>query len=181
LYHSQVYLISTFQNGVENKPLSEDARLFEGKLREDNMNINEQLDQLLGDLGVEMEHPAYHNPQEEDSLPEVSIFQSSRDHYGVFYRLDIIDQAPQLRIIVPLDNGPLKMEVYLVKMSDSLPLNNCFAGIAAYSGSSAFERGREAGLQHLLYAVAEMMKQLFWSGDLDSMTFSPEIEVLRLI
>jgi hypothetical protein len=36
-------------------------------------------------------------------------------------------------------------------------------------------------LQHLLYAAAEMMKQLFWSGDLDSMTFPPEIEVRRLV
>ncbi len=144
------------------------------------MNINEQLGKLLADLGVEMEHPADHHPQE-DSLPEVSIFQSSRDHYGVFYRLDIIDQAPQLRIIVPIDNGPLKMEVYLVQMSERLPINAWFAGIASHNGSPAFERGREAALQHLLYAVAEMMKQLFWSGDLDSMTFPPEIDVQRLI
>jgi hypothetical protein len=146
------------------------------------MNINEQLGKLLEDLGVEMEHPTYHHSQEnEDSLPEVSIFQSSRDHYGVFYRLDIIDQTPQLRIIVPIDNGPLKMEVYLVKMSESLPVNTWFAGITSYSGSTAFEREREAALQHLLYAVAELMKQLFWSGDLDGMTFPPEIEVQRLI
>ena len=145
------------------------------------MNINEQLGKLLEDLGVEMEYPTYHRSRDEDSLPEVSIFQSSRDHYGVFYRLDIIDQTPQLRIIVPIDNGPLKMEVYLVKVSEKLPLNAWFAGITSHSGSAAFERGREATLQHLLYAVAEMMKQLFWSGDLDSMTFPPEIEVQRLI
>jgi hypothetical protein len=145
------------------------------------MNINEQLGKLLEDLGVEMEHPTYHHAGDEDSLPEVSIFQSSRDHYGVFYRLDIIDQTPQLRIIVPIDNGPLKMEVYLVKISDKLSLNAWFAGITTHNGSAAFERGREATLQHLLYAVAEMMKQLFWSGDLDSMTFPPEIEVQRLI
>lgn len=144
------------------------------------MNINEQLGKILADLGVEMEHPADHRHQE-DSLPEVSIFQSSRDHYGVFYRLDIIDQMPQLRIIVPIDNGPLKMEVYLVQMSERLPINSWFAGIASHNGSTAFERGREAALQHLLYAVAEMMKQLFWSGDLDSMTFPPEIDVQRLI
>src|SRR5579883_946254 len=144
------------------------------------MNINEQLGKLLADLGVEMEHPADHYAQE-DSLPEISIFQSSRDHYGVFYRLDIIDQTPQLRIIVPIDNGPLKMEVYLVQMSSRLPLNTWFAGVTSYEGSPAFERGREASLQHLLYAVAEMMKQLFWSGDLDSMIFPPEIEVQRLI
>jgi len=144
------------------------------------MNINEQLGKLLADLGVEMEHPADHHPQD-DALPEVSIFQSSRDHYGVFYRLDMIDQTPQLRIIVPIDNGPLKMEIYLVQMSKQLPLNDWFAGVASHTGSSAFERGREAALQHLLYAVAEMMKQLFWSGDLDSMTFPSEIDVQRLI
>ena len=144
------------------------------------MNINEQLGKLLEDLGVEMEHPT-DRPFQEDSLPEVSIFQSSRDHYGVFYRLDMIDQTPQLRIIVPIDNGPLKMEIYLVRMSEQLPINAWFAGIAAHAGSQAFERGREAALQHLLYAVAEMMKQLFWAGDLDGMTFPPEIDVQRLI
>lgn len=143
------------------------------------MNINEQVGKLLEDLGVEMEHLPYHQSQDEDSLPEISIFQSSREHYGVFYRLDMVEQMPQLRIIVPVDNGPLKMEVYLVKMSDRLPLS--LAGTASYSGSAAFERGREATMQHLLYAVAEMLKQLFWSGDLDSMIFPPEIEVQRLI
>jgi len=145
------------------------------------MNINEQLGKLLEDLGVEMEHPNDRHQDDENSLPEVSIFQSSRDHYGVFYRLDIIDQTPQLRIIVPIDNGPLKMEVYLVQMSEHLPLNNWFAGIASHRGSPAFERGREATLQHLLYAIAEMLKQLFWSGDLDSMSFPPEIGVQRLV
>jgi hypothetical protein len=146
------------------------------------MNIHEQLGKLLEDLGVEMEHSTDHGPQnQEDSLPEVSIFQSSRDHYGVFYRLDIIDQTPQLRIIVPVDNGQLKMEVYLVQMSELLPLNHWFAGVAAHQGSPAFERGRDAALQHLLYAVAEMLKQLFWSGDLDSMSFPPEITAQRLL
>ncbi len=144
------------------------------------MNVNEQIGKLLADLGVEMEQPADKRPQE-DSVPEVSVFQSSRDHYGVFYRLDVIEQVPQLRIIVPIDNGPLKMEVYQVQMSTQLPINPWFAGVSSYSGSSSFERGREAALQHLLYAVSEMMKQLFWSGDLDGMTFPSEIEVKRLI
>lgn len=146
------------------------------------MNINEQLGKILEDLGVEMEHSTDHRSQkQEDSLPEISIFQSSRDHYGVFYRLDIIDQTPQLRVIMPVDNGPLKMEIYLVQMSARLPLNEWFAGVTSYQGSPAFERGREASLQHLLYAVAEMMKQLFWSGDLDSLSFPAEIDVQRLI
>ena len=148
------------------------------------MNINEQLEDFLANLGVEMEH----NPQERNefndddiALPEVSIFQASRDHYGVFYRLDIIDSIPQLRIMVPVEHGAVKMEMYLVRMSSRLPLNTWFSGVATYKGSIPFEKGREAALQHLLYAVAEMMKQLFWSGDLNAMTFPPEIDVCRVL
>ncbi len=145
------------------------------------MNINEQLEKILADLGVEMEYAEHEQHYDENSVPEVSIFQSSRDHYGVFYRLDIVDQMPQLRIMVPVENGALKVELYLVRLSMKTPLNSWFTGIASYRGSQAFERGREGTLQHLLYAVAEMMKQLFWSGDLDSMYFPPEIEVQRLV
>ena len=144
------------------------------------MNINEQLEKILADLGVEMEYAEYEQ-HDENSLPEVSIFQSSRDHYGVFYRLDIIDQLPQLRIMVPIENGALKVEIYLVCLSMEILFPKWFTGIASYHGSQAFEQGREGALQHLLYAVAEMMKQLFWSGDLDSMRFPPEIDVKRLI
>ena len=144
------------------------------------MNIHEQLEKILADLGVEMDYAEREQP-EEHSIPEVSIFQSSRDHYGVFYRLDIIDHVPQLRIMVPIENGLLKVEIYLVRFSMQTPFHSWFSGIAAYHGSSAFEHGREPALQHLLYAAAEIMKQLFWSGDLDSMSFPGEIDVQRLL
>ncbi len=144
------------------------------------MNIDEQLESFLANLGVEMERPK-HEQYDENSIPEVSIFQASRDHYGVFYRLDIIEQTPQLRIIVPVENGTLKMEIYLVRMSEQSPLNDWFSSLAIYQGSPAFERTREAAEQHLLYAVAEIMKQLFWAGDLGSMRFPPEIDVCRLM
>src|SRR2546430_10814876 len=146
------------------------------------MNIDEQLENFLAGLGVEMEYNSQESQYNDDaSIPEVSIFQASRDHYGVFYRLDIIDSMPQLRILVPIEHGAVKMEMYLVRMSSSLPLNAWFSGIATYHGSIAFEKGREAALQHLLYAVAEMMKQLFWSGDLNAMTFPPELDVCRIL
>ncbi len=144
------------------------------------MNIHEQLEKILADLGVEMDYAEREQPNEH-SIPEVSIFQSSRDHYGVFYRLDIIDHVPQLRVMVPIENGLLKVEIYLVRFSMQTPFHNWFSGIAAYRGSSAFEHGREPALQHLLYAAAEIMKQLFWSGDLDSMSFPGEIDVQRLL
>lgn len=144
------------------------------------MNINRQLEDFLAGLGVEMER-AEQEHFAEDSLPELSIFQSSRDHYGVFYRLDVVDRLPELRIMVPVDYGEVKLEMYLVRMSKLTSTNAWFSGMAAFRGSPAFERGREAALQHMLYAVAEIMKQLFWSGDLDALQFPPEIQVTPLI
>ena len=116
-----------------------------------------------------------------DSSPEISIFQASRDHYGVFYRLDIIEQKPELRIMVPTDKGDAKMEIYLVRLSERSPLNASFINVSAYEGSNPYEQSREATLQHLLYAVAEMMKQLFWAGDVQGLAFPPEIEVYPIL
>ena len=140
------------------------------------MNIDEQFESLLANLGVEMERPE-EKDYNGDAVPEVSIFQASRDHYGVFYRLDIIDSKPELRIMVPVDKGDTKMDIYLVRLSERTPLNACFINMAGYEGSAPYEQNREATLQHLLYAVAEMMKQLFWAGDLQYMNFPGEIEV----
>ncbi len=146
------------------------------------MNIHEQLEHFLADLGVEMEyrHPDA-NADDDSSLPEVSIFQSSRDHYGVFYRLDIINARPELRVMVPIDQGKAKMEMYRVQLCSSMSLAGMFSDLAGYIGSAAFEKGREAAKQHLLYALAEVMKQLFWAGDIDELRFPHEIEVERLM
>src|SRR2546421_12822986 len=97
------------------------------------MNIHEQLENFLETLGVEMEYKSQdsHEHFNDDSIPEISIFQASRDHYGVFYRLDIIDAIPQLRVMVPIEYGLVKMEMYLVRMSSSLPLNGWFSGLAS--------------------------------------------------
>lgn len=143
------------------------------------MNLNEQFEDFLANLGVEMERPVENYDHE--AIPEVSIFQSSRDHYGVFYRLDIIERRPELRIMVPVDKGEAKVDIYLVRLSERTPLNTAFERMGQYEGSAAYEHGREAALQHLLYGVAEMMKQLFWAGDLQRMIFPSEIEVLPVL
>jgi hypothetical protein len=90
------------------------------------MNIEEQFDHFLTELGVEMERPEDKRSYNSDSIPEVSIFQASRDHYGVFYRLDLIDQQPELRIMIPVDRGDAKMDIYLVRLSNQTPLNESF-------------------------------------------------------
>ncbi len=147
------------------------------------MNIHEQIDSFLAELGVAMERPQElsSQPYEGDSMPEISIFQASRDHYGVFYRLDIINQMPELRIMMPVEQGEVKMNIYLVRLNQRFPLAASFASVSAYEGSESYEQGRESALQHLLYATAEMMKHLFWSGDLTQMRFPGEIEVLPLL
>ncbi|GCE47734.1 hypothetical protein EI42_05137 [Thermosporothrix hazakensis] len=145
------------------------------------MNLNEQFEEFLARLGVEMERPEESYYSSGDTTPEVSIFQASRDHYGVFYRLDIVEQKPELRVMVPVDRGDIKVEIYLVRLSERMPLNAYFRDLTVYTGSAAYERNREAALQHMLYAVAEMMKQLFWQGDMQTLSFPEEIDVYPLL
>ena len=144
------------------------------------MNLDEQFEDFLAELGVEMER-TNNQHYNGDSVPEITIHQASRDHYGVFYRLDILNQRPELRVMLPVEKGDLKTDMYLVRLSDRTPLNMLFGIMSAYEGSPEYEQGRDATLQHLLYATAEMMKQLFWAGDLQMMRFPAEIEVFPLL
>src|SRR5215469_14526809 len=117
------------------------------------MNLHEQFEDFLAELGVEMEH-SEDTQYNGDVIPEITIHQTSRDHYGVFYRLDLLDQRPELRIMLPADKGLLKTDIYLVRLSEHTPLNMLFGAISAYEGSPEYEQGRDATLQHLLYAAA---------------------------
>src|SRR5216684_4155096 len=123
--------ISVFWWSDENRKVKLTGAIHQCMSRKEDrqMNINEQFEDFLAELGVEMEQPI-ENQFSGDSLPEISIFQASRDHYGVFYRLDIIDSMPQLRIMVPVEHGLMKMEMYLVRMSSRLPLNAWFSGVS---------------------------------------------------
>ncbi|HEX6797906.1 MAG TPA: hypothetical protein VF116_09370 [Ktedonobacterales bacterium] len=113
--------------------------------------------------------------------PEVSLFQTSREHYGVFYRLDLVAALPHLRIFMPDDEGALKMRCYLVRAAPHTPLHDWFVRAREHDGSPAYEDARDAARQHLLFATGELMKRLFWGGDIERMSFPAEIEVLRLV
>jgi hypothetical protein len=115
-----------------------------------------------------------------EATADMSLFQTSREHYGVFYRLDLVEGVPQLRIFLPEESGTLKMRCYFVRAATSSPLHQWFATDRAHAGSAAYEDAREAGQQHLLFAAGELMKKLFWSGNVERMLFAPEIEVVRL-
>jgi hypothetical protein len=114
------------------------------------------------------------------AVAALSLFQTSREHYGVFYRVDLTQGVPHLRIYMPEDEGTLKMRCYLVRAAHNTPLHEWFLTARAHEGSPAFEEARDSAQQHLLFAAGELMKRLFWSGDVDTMQFPLEIAVVRI-
>jgi hypothetical protein len=116
-----------------------------------------------------------------DAPSELSLFQTSREHYGVFYRLDLSQGVPHLRIFLPDEDGCLKMGCYLVRAAQSTPLHQWFVSTREHAGSDAYNEIRDTAHQHLLFAAGELMKRLFWTGSIEEMSFPSEIEVLRLI
>jgi hypothetical protein len=119
---------------------------------------------------------------EDDALAqaELSLFQTSREHYGVFYRLDLVSGAPHLRIFAPDEEGALKMRCYLVRPALGAPMREWFDSTRYHEGSEAFGESRETIEQHLLFAAGETLKRLFWSGEPERMRFPDEIDVDRV-
>jgi hypothetical protein len=115
------------------------------------------------------------------ALAEMSLFQTSREHYGVFYRLDLVAGSPQLRVYAPDEEGALKMRCYLVRPSTQSPLRTWFMATRSHDGSAAYEEMRETTEQHLLFAAGETLKRLFWAGEHEEQRFPTEIAVQRLV
>jgi hypothetical protein len=140
--------------------------------------------------GGERQRPVNHDnwlddwgdePDRDEAAPaELSLFQTSREHYGVFYRLDLVAGAPQLRVFAPDEEGALKMRCYLVRPVEGAPVRDWFRATRAHGGSEAYSTGRETIEQHLLFAAGEALKRLFWAGEPDHMRFPEEIAVRRV-
>jgi hypothetical protein len=120
---------------------------------------------------------------DEDALApaELSLFQTSREHYGVFYRLDLVAGAPQLRIFTPAEDSALKMRCYLVRPNIGTPVREWFLATRAHDGSAAYDEMRDTAEQHLLFAAGEALKRLFWAGEPELMSFPEEIDVTQLV
>ena len=128
---------------------------------------------------------AYQHPgdwEDDDAMAqaELSLFQTSREHYGVFYRLDLVGGAPHLRVFAPDEESALKMRCYLVRPAIGAPVRDWFLTTRTHHGSEAFGESRETIEQHLLFAAGEALKRLFWSGEPERMRFPWEIEVERV-
>jgi hypothetical protein len=168
--------------GVELGPADELGTNTEDSLLEERYDTQEQEHARTGKARHQAEQTA---PGELLAYlaiaPDMSLFQASREHYGVYYRLDLMDDMPQLRIFIPDDTGPVKMRCYAICPASASPLRAWFTTTGAHSGSDAYDDTLDATRQHLLFAAGELMKRLFWSGDMESMRFPSEIEVLRLM
>ncbi len=169
------------------------------------MNLDEQLAEIFGRLGVVMEVSDAEEIALDDSahfdasrhvgdsvrsdattpapdtqaIAEMTLFQTSREHYGVFYRLDLIGGLPSLRIFSPDEQNALRMRCHLVRPSESSPLRAWFTSTRAHSGSATYDETRETTEQHLLFAAGESLKRLYWSAEHED-AYAPEIEVVRL-
>src|SRR5262249_16420562 len=104
------------------------------------MNLDEQLRALLAGLGVEMEQPTdssfddEEQPEEEHQPSAITLFQASKEHHGVFYRIDLVGFCPQLRIFLPSEEGLVKMIGYLVTPSERSPMLRWFELLADHQG-----------------------------------------------
>ena len=166
------------------------------------MTLDDELNELLAGLGVVLEDAPLSEPghsldgddeptgasepesDEQDdaaALSDLCLFQTSRDHYGVFYRLDLIDGGPQLRVFMPDERGRIKMRCFLVRPTAFAPVSTWFVATQEHGGSEAFDDAREATQQHLLFAAGELLKRLFWAGEPETMCFPAEIAVRRLV
>ncbi len=143
------------------------------------MDLDALLAEVLAPLGVVMEDatdPAAAPEPIDSGDPVCTIFQTSREHYGVFYRLDLIDGQPELRIFMPSDLPPVRMIAFRVRPAPHSDLPRWFAHLE----TPEMVGDPTAAYNHLLFACGEILKNLFWMGNPDALEFPEGIAVTRL-
>jgi hypothetical protein len=136
--------------------------------------------EFLRSLGVEMEGHERHAPPLVHAEPVITMLQRSRDHEAL-YRVDLIEARPQLLVLLPSNQAPLRFHFYLVELSESHPLGDVLERLISYQqGSEGFEQNRGFAEWQLLYAIVETMKVLFWAG-LETSQFPHEITVQKIL
>ena len=136
----------------------------------------DELDQLLRQLGVRQEHT------EAEDVADFVLLHASARHPGINYRLELVGATPHLYVFIPADEGLCRLHIYHVLLADDAFLAHLFALYMAHQGGSpAFQEVEGACTYQLFLALAEIMKALFWKGDLAEVRFPTEIEVKRLL
>jgi len=146
------------------------------------VDLDALLAEVLAPLGVVMENEADAQAmpterEEAEGEPTCTMFQTSREHYGVFYRLDLVGGVPELRIFMPADTFPARMSGYRVRPSLDSDLPRWFGRLS----DNDMVGDSHAAYNHVLFACGEILKNLFWSGNADTLTFPDGLIVSRLI
>lgn len=133
--------------------------------------------EFLRSLGVEWESnntsPAF--PEE----PLVTVLQRAGEHEA-FYRIDWLEKTgPELLVLLPNNQTPLKFHFYRVQLSETYPLVDMLSRLLEYQGSEGFEQKRAVSEWHILSALVETMKALFWEG-YETSRFPSEIIVEKI-
>ncbi len=135
---------------------------------------------FLRGLGVEMEDSETQAVPTLSCEPTFTLLQHSRDHEA-FYRVDLIDDTkPELLVLLPTHDNPLRFHFYLVQPSSTHPLFGSLDRVAANRQRSAMEQIQEVVEWHTLQAIIETMKALVWAG-LETAQFPDEIVVYKIL
>ncbi len=134
--------------------------------------------EFLRSLGVEMESNDTHTAQDLPEEPITTLLQRSHDHKAL-YRVDFLETGPELLVLLPNNQAPLKFHFYLVQLSATHPLGDAFIRLVNYQGSESFEQRREVAEWYQLHAMVETMKALFWAGQ-ETSHFPSEITVQKI-
>lgn len=131
---------------------------------------------FLRNLGVD-----WGDRDEPEAVPEepmITVLQRSSNH-DALYRIDWLETGPELLVLLPTNQTPLKFHFYLVRLSETYPLSDALTRLLCYQGSKGFEQRRDGAEWHLFYAIIETMKSLFWVGQ-ETSQFPSEITVQKI-
>jgi|GEM_PF-2586440 len=146
------------------------------------VDLDALLAEVLAPLGVVMEDKSdtldndNDGPDDAGGDPTCTMFQTSREHYGVFYRLDLINSMPELRIVMPNDQPPLRMAGFRVRPAPDSDLPRWFSRL----NDIDMVGDANAAYNHVLFACGEILKNLFWTGNPEMMTFPDGLSVTRM-
>lgn len=143
----------------------------------------DELATLLYRLGVVFESQSLDDQtaQETAELADWTCYQHDPRRAGVLYRLDLFGVVPEVRILLPSERNLARCQIYLVTLTPGNPLPYLYASLDCLRGSPGYEHARDTFSYGLWMAYCELMKALFWQGDLGQRDFPPEITVRCLV
>lgn len=145
------------------------------------MSWEHELDAILHKLGVEQEASPAARAADEGEDENPFIMSQSVSRPGVSYRLDLVNETPEMRVYIASNEGAYKMRIYLVKLAKQSFLLHLLRLILVFEGGPAFEAVEGCILFHMLNLLHHTMVEFFWLGDPNAEQFPPEIEVRRLL